>query len=117
MALTEDQKKVLSGVGITAITTGIAAIGARASQNKQGLGADLKAACGKKPMFGQSKKAQYQSCVNRFTAGNKEPIRQMQPVRQTQPAQTKSNNNKVLIIIGVVAAIGLAAYLIKKRNK
>lgn len=113
MALTEDQKKVLSGVGITAITTGIAAIGARASQNKQGLGADLKAACGRKPMFGQSKKAQYQNCVNRLTSENKEPIKQMQPTQ----TQTKSNNNKVLIIIGVVAAIGLAAYLIKKRNK
>jgi LPXTG-motif cell wall-anchored protein len=116
MALTEDQKKILGGVGITAVTTGIAAIGARASQKKQGLGADLKAACGRKPIFGKSKKAQYQSCVNRLTAGNKEPIRQMQP-KQMQPTQTKSNNNKVLIIIGVVAAIGLAAYLIKKRNK
>lgn len=111
MALTEDQKKILGDVGITAVTTGIEAIGARASQKKQGLGADLKAACGRKPMFGKSKKAQYQSCVNRLTAGNKEPIIQM------QPTQTKSNNNKVLIIIGVVAAIGLAAYLIKKRNK
>jgi hypothetical protein len=40
MALTEDQKKILGGVGITAVTTGIAAIGARASQKKQGLGAD-----------------------------------------------------------------------------
>jgi LPXTG-motif cell wall-anchored protein len=111
MALTEEQKKILGGVGITAVTTGIAAIGARASQKKQGLGADLKAACGRKPIFGKRKKAQYQSCVNRLTAGNKEPIIQM------QPTQTKSNNNKVLIIIGVVAAIGLAAYLIKKRNK
>ncbi len=111
MTLTEDQKKVLGGVGITAVTTGIATIGARASQKKQGLGSDLKAACGRKPMFGQGKKQQYQSCVNRLTGGNKEPIRQM------QPTPTKPNNNKVLIIIGVVAAIGLAAYLIKKRNK
>ena len=62
-------------------------------------------------MFGQGKKQQYQSCVNRLTGGNKEPIRQM------QPTPTNPNNNKVLIIIGVVAAIGLAAYLIKKRNK
>jgi hypothetical protein len=104
-----DGAKAGIATGITALT----ALGVAAAGKPKTL-SEIEQKCGKKPLFGKNRKAQWEQCASSQNSPIN-PTNQTNPTIQNQPM---SKNLKIGLIIGsglfIAAIIG---YVIYKRNK
>ena len=117
--LDDDTKKALVSAGITTGSAAASALVAKAAAGKQGLAGDIKAACGRKPLFGKDKKAKYQACVNQFTqqqAAKNAPAPIVNAPASAPKKQGMSDTVKYGLIGGGVLVLLLGVYFISKRS-
>jgi hypothetical protein len=104
-----DGAKAGIATGVTALT----ALGVAAAGKPKTL-SEIEQKCGKKPLFGKNRKAQWEQCASN-QGSQTNPIIQTSQTNQNQPM---SKNLKMGLIIGSGLFIaGIIGFVIYKRNK